>query len=64
MDPITFVFALVLGVAASLGAGSLSGIRIGKDALGAELAAFMGGLYGILAGIVAVVLGLIVLTLL
>ena len=63
MDPITFILALVLGVAAALGAGAVSGMRIGKDALGAELAAYMGGLYGLLSGVAAVIVGLIVLLL-
>ena len=63
MDPLSFTLALVLGIAASIGAGALSGLRIGKEAIGAELAAYMGGLYGILAGTGAVVIGLIVLLL-
>lgn len=58
-----FVLSLILGLAAALGAGALSGIRIGKDALGTELAAYMGGLYGIVAGSVAVVLAVLVLAL-
>lgn len=58
-----FVLSLILGLAAALGAGALSGLRIGKDALGAELAAYMGGLYGIVAGSVAVVLAVLVLAL-
>lgn len=63
MDPITFILALVLGIAAALGAGAVSGMRIGKDALGAELAAYMGGLYGLLSGMAAVVVGLTILLL-
>lgn len=63
MEILLFVLALVLGVAASLGGGALSGLRIGKAALGAELAAFMGGLYGVLAGAAGVLVGLIVLKL-
>lgn len=57
------VLSLILGLAAALGAGALSGVRIGKDALGAELAAYMGGLYGIISGSVAVVLTVLVLSL-
>jgi hypothetical protein len=57
------LLSLNLGFAAALGAGALSGIRIGKDALGAELAAYMGGLYGIISGSVAVVLTVLVLSL-
>lgn len=52
----TIIVALVLGLATALAAGAASGLRIGKDALGAELAAYMGGLYGIVSGSVAVVL--------
>lgn len=57
------ILSLFLGLAASLGAGALSGIRIGKDALGAQLAAYMGGLYGIISGIAAVGLTVVVLSL-
>jgi hypothetical protein len=60
---VTVVLSLILGLAAALGAGALSGIRIGKDALGTELAAYMGGLYGIISGSVAVVLTVLVLSL-
>lgn len=54
-------FALVAGVLGALGAGALSGLRIGKDALGAELAAYMGALYGFLAGGLAVVVTTVIL---
>ncbi len=57
------VLSLFLGFAAAFGAGTLSGVRIGKAALGAELAAYMGGLYGIVSGSVAVVLTVLVLAL-
>jgi hypothetical protein len=57
------ILSLILGLAAALGAGALSGVRIGKDALGTELAAYMGGLYGIISGSVAVVMTVIVLSL-
>ncbi len=63
MEPLIFILALVLGVAASIGAGVLSGLWIGKDALGGELAAFMGGLYGLMSGIVGVSAGLAALLL-
>ena len=53
-------FALVAGVLGALGAGALSGLRIGKDALGAELAAYMGALYGVLAGGLAVVVTILI----
>ena len=51
------ILALVLGVLAALGAGALSGIRIGGAELGNELAAYMGMLYGLIAGGAAVVIG-------
>jgi hypothetical protein len=60
---VIFVLSLILGFAAALGAGALSGLRIGKEALGAELAAYMGGLYGIVAGSVAVVVAVLALSL-
>ena len=40
-----------------------SGVRIGGEALGKELAAYMGSLYGFLAGTAGVAVGLIVLLL-
>ena len=58
----TVILSLIIGLAAALGAGALSGIRIGNDALGTELAAYMGGLYGIISGSVAVVLTVLVLS--
>jgi hypothetical protein len=60
---VTYLLALLLGIVAALGAGALSGVQIGKSALGARLAAYMGGLYGFVSGSVAVVLTVIVLTL-
>ena len=63
MDPLIFILALALGIAVSFGAGALSGFWIGKEALGAELAAFMGGLYGLMSGVVGVSIGLIILLL-
>ena len=56
----TIAIAFVAGIVGALGAGALSGLRIGKEALGAELAAYMGALYGFLAGGLAVVLTLII----
>lgn len=55
MSTLVVILALAVGVAAALGTGALSGLRIGKDALGTELAAYMGALYGGLAGGAAVV---------
>lgn len=61
MQPILFVLTLILGIAAALGGGAVSGIRIGGAALGKQLAAYMGALYGLLAGTVGVLVGLVVL---
>ena len=55
--------AVAIGIVASIAAGAVSGLRIGKDALGAELAAYMGGLYGVLAGGLATVATVIILLL-
>jgi len=55
LSAIVVILALAAGLAAAMGAGALSGLRIGKDALGAELATYMGALYGGLAGGAAVV---------
>ena len=63
MSAIVVILALVAGLAAALGAGALSGLRIGKDALGAELAAYMGALYGWIARGGAVVVTTLVLLL-
>lgn len=60
---ITVILSLIVGFIGALIAGALSGLRIGKDALGTELAAYMGGLYGILSGSVAVVVSIIILML-
>lgn len=60
---ITVILSLIVGFIGALIAGALSGLRIGKDALGTELAAYMGGLYGILSGSVAVVISIIILML-
>ena len=52
-----------MGIAAALGAGALSGIKIGGAELGNELASYMGMLYGLIAGGAAVVIGLALTTL-
>lgn len=57
----TIILAFVAGILASLAAGAVSGLRIGKEALGAELAAYMGGLYGLLAGGAATAVTIIIL---
>jgi len=60
---VIILLSLLLGLAAALGAGALSGVRIGKEHLGTELAAYMGGLYGIISGSAAVILTVLVLSL-
>ena len=57
------ILALVVGIAAALGAGALSGIKIGGAELGNELASYMGMLYGLIAGGAAVIIGLALTTL-
>ena len=61
MGPMIFVLSLLLGLIVAAAAGALSGMRIGADALGAQLAAYMGGLYGLLSGTAAVLVGLVLL---
>ena len=56
------ILALIVGIAAAMGAGALSGIRIGGAELGNELASYMGMLYGLIAGGTAVVIGLILVS--
>jgi hypothetical protein len=63
LQSIMLVIALALGIVASLGGGALSGIGIGGAALGKQLAAIMGALYGVMAGAVGVIVGLAVLQL-
>ena len=53
------LLAFVVGILASLAGGAISGIRIGGADLGRDLAAYMGMLYGVLAGAGAVVIGLV-----
>ncbi len=61
MQPTLLVLALMLGIVAALCGGAVSGIRIGSAALGKELAALMGALYGVLAGTAGVLAGLAIL---
>lgn len=63
MTVMFFFGALLAGLFTAVAAGALSGLRIGKEALGAELAAYMGGVYGFISGLVAVGLGLIIMAL-
>ncbi|MBY0362108.1 MAG: hypothetical protein K2X45_09395 [Phreatobacter sp.] len=56
------ILALVAGLATAFAAGVASGLQIGREALGAELAAYMGGLYGMISGGAAVVVTVLVLS--
>lgn len=62
MDYMSLISALAAGTIAAVVFGSISGLIIGKEALGAQLAAFMGGFYGMLSGVGATLLGLIIYT--
>jgi hypothetical protein len=52
---------LALALVLALAAGAVSGLKIGADALGKELAALMGAFYGPTAVLPAAVIGLAVL---
>ena len=51
--------ALAVGIVAALLGSTLGGVLLGAKALGAELAGFMGALYGLVAGSAGVALGLL-----
>ena len=63
MEIATLLIALVVGILAAMGGGALSGLRIGGEHLGKELAAYMGSLYGLLSGSLAVIIGLLIASL-
>lgn len=52
---------LALALVLALAAGAVSGLKIGAEALGKELAALMGAFYGPTAVLPAAVIGLAVL---
>jgi hypothetical protein len=60
----TLVLSAVLGLIAAVAAGALSGVRLAGDELGTRLAAYLGGLYGLLGGSGAVAAGLLITQLL
>lgn len=64
MDPLSLVLALIAGLATSIAFGAFSGLRVGGEALGSELAMYMGGLYGLIAGAATTVIGIVVLSIL
>ena len=61
MTVMNVVGLIVLALVLALAAGAASGIRIGADALGKELAALMGAFFGPTAALPAVLVGLGVL---
>lgn len=64
MPIFTFVLAAVSGLIAAAAAGALSGARLAGHDLGIRLAAYLGGLYGLLSGLGAVAAGLLITQLL
>ncbi len=55
------ILSLLAGIGAAAAAGAFSGLRIGAPkTLGSELAAYMGCLYGLVAGAIAVTAGVLV----
>jgi hypothetical protein len=54
------ILSLLAGFGAAAAAGAFSGLRIGAQTLGSELAAYMGCLYGLVAGAIAVTAGVLV----
>ena len=55
---------LLIGIAASLAGGALSGLAIGGRHLGPKLAAMMGAFFGPLAGVTGLATGLLAMSLL
>jgi hypothetical protein len=60
VTPLEIVLALVLGGAASAAGGYISGRTLNGEAIGTEMAGYLGLLYGPTAGVGGVVIGLIV----
>jgi hypothetical protein len=61
MTLMTLLGLIALGLVLALAAGAASGMKIGAEALGKELAAMMGAFYGPTAALPAVLLGLLIL---
>ena len=57
----TVALVLIVGVAGSMIGGALSGIVVGGRSLGIGLAAMMGAVYGPMAGLAGVFIGLVIL---
>lgn len=61
MTAAALVGLIVLAFVLAVFAGAASGLRIGAESLGRELAAMMGAFFGPTAALPAVVVGLVVL---
>ena len=61
MTVLTLLGLLVLALVLALAGGAASGLKIGADALGKELAAMMGAFFGPTAVLPAAVIGLVIL---
>ena len=61
MTVVTLVGLIVLAAVLALVAGAASGLKIGAQALGKELAAMMGAFFGPTAALPAVLVGLPIL---
>ncbi len=60
MDILTAIELLVLATVLSAAAGIVTGIKVGGEFLGKELAALMGAFYGPIAVIPAALLGVLI----
>ena len=58
MTALTVLALIALAVVLSMAAGAASGMKIGAEALGRELAAMMGAFFGPTAALPAVLVGL------
>ena len=61
MSLVSLLGLLLLALVLALAAGAASGLKIGADALGKELAALMGAFYGPTAALPAVLVGVVIL---
>jgi hypothetical protein len=61
MTPLFILGLIALALVLALAAGAASGMRIGAEALGKELAAMMGAFFGPTAVLPAAVVGLTIL---
>ena len=61
MTAMNLLGLIALGLVLALAAGAVSGLKIGAEALGKELAAMMGAFFGPAAALPAVLVGLPIL---